>query len=342
MGQTILDKVPECTADRVGMPVYFGRAGIAERDGATASNSKGRQFRGDVGNNCTKVGAGICVNLKHRGVRQIEHLVDQALHPLRVGGKPRFCLAFRQLADTQHRDGQRRPKFVGSITGKMLHRIIATGDRNTVWLTWRDAAEVPVVAGPFSLDDNIAYVVEMLRYLGGATHLIGLYQSALPALAAAAIVADEQARPASLTLIGGKLDTRINPIRVDSPTRTLRLEWFEDYAIITVSAFRPGRRRRVYPGGAELMMLSTYLLPSLRERRRAFRQDPARRRGGPLWAILFSNCSFQLSTCRRNSSSTRSRVFHDAALADERLAWRGSRIATEAITGTRFDRGRRG
>jgi len=248
---------------------------------------------------------------------------------------------FGRLVHFEMDDARQKPRvlLVAPLSGMaapILYDMVLgmLPDHDVHCLIWRDAAEVPVVAGPFGLDDNIAYVVEMLRYLGGATHLIGLCQSALPALAAAAIVADEQARPASLTLIGGKLDTRINPTRVDSLTPTLRLEWFEDYAITTVPAFRPGRGRRVYPGGAELMMLSTYLLRHcasggelLAKILRDDGEDPV---GHPFLKLFFSvvdvPAEFFLDTIAR--------VFHDAALADGRLAWRGSRIATEAITGT--------
>ncbi len=62
-------------------------------------------------------------------------------------------------------------------------------------LIWRNAAEVPVECGPFGLDDNIADVVETLGCLGEGNHVIGLCQSALPVLVAAAILAGTPTQP---------------------------------------------------------------------------------------------------------------------------------------------------
>jgi poly-beta-hydroxyalkanoate depolymerase len=47
----------------------------------------------------------------------------------------------------------------------------------------------------------------------------------------------------SSSLLGGKLDTPINPTRIDLLTRNLPLAWFESYVIATVPAYRRGRTR---------------------------------------------------------------------------------------------------
>jgi poly(3-hydroxybutyrate) depolymerase len=201
-------------------------------------------------------------------------------------------------------------------------------------LAWRNAADVPANEGPFGLEDNIAYVVEMIRHLGGGTHVIGLCQSALPALAATAILAEEPARPATLTLLAGKLDTRINPTRVDLLTRGLPLAWFNDYLITAVPASRRGRGRRVYPGDIELMMLSTYLLRQCASGgellAKFLHDDGSDAAGHPFSRLFFSiedvPAEFFLDTVAR--------VFHRAALAEGQLTWRGAAIAPEHISAT--------
>lgn len=207
-------------------------------------------------------------------------------------------------------------------------------DHDVYCLTWRDAAEIPVEYGPFDLDDNIGYLIETLRYLPSGTHVIGVCQSALPALAATAILADTSARPETLTLLGGKLDTRINPTRVDHLTRSQPSRWFENCVIATVPTFRPGHGRRVYPGSIELMMLWTYLFRQCASGGEVLSKllcddggDPV---GHPFLKLFLSvadvPAEFFLDTIIR--------VFHDDALAQGRLTWRGTRVAPEAITHT--------
>lgn len=201
-------------------------------------------------------------------------------------------------------------------------------------LAWKDAADVPAGDGPFRLKDNITYVVETIRYLGAGTHVIGLCQSALPALAAAAILAEDPGRPATLTLLGGKLDTRINPTRVDLLTRSLPLAWFENCSISTVPASRRGHGRRVYPGSTELMMLSTYLFRHCASGgellAKFFHDDGSDAAGHPFSKLFFSiddvPAEFFLDTVAL--------VFQQAALAEGHLAWQGTTITPERITGT--------
>nr|WP_281418148.1 polyhydroxyalkanoate depolymerase [Ancylobacter dichloromethanicus] len=201
-------------------------------------------------------------------------------------------------------------------------------------LAWKDAADVPAGDGPFRLEDNITYVVETIRYLGAGTHVIGLCQSALPALAAAAILSEDLGRPATLTLLGGKLDTRINPTRVDLLTRSLPPAWFENCAISTVPASRRGHGRRVYPGSTELMMLSTYLFRHCASGgellAKIFQDDGSDAVGHPFLRLFCQTydvpAEFFLDTVAL--------VFQQSALAEGHLAWQGTTITPERITGT--------
>jgi len=150
----------------------------------------------------------------------------------------------------------------------------------------------------------------------------------------AAILAGESARPATLTLIGGKLDPRINPTRVDSLARSLPMAWFENHAITTVPASRTGHGRRVYPAGAEWMMLSTYLFRHCASGgellAKILYDDGGDPLGHPFLKLFFSvvavPAEFFLDMI--------SRVFHNAALAEGQFVWRGTRIAPEVIAST--------
>ncbi len=124
-----------------------------------------------------------------------------------------------------------------------------------VYITdWSDARDVPLSEGPFDLDDFIDYIIEFIQVLGGETHVIAVCQPAVPVLAAAAVMAkrDDPIQPASLTLMGGPIDTRRNPTIVNNLAQDKPIEWFENNVILHVPFPNPGFMRRVYPGFIQL------------------------------------------------------------------------------------------
>jgi poly(3-hydroxybutyrate) depolymerase len=54
--------------------------------------------------------------------------------------------------------------------------------------------------------------------------------------------------PATMTLMGGPIDTRVSPTAVNTLANNHPLEWFERNVIMTVPFPHPGYLRRVYPG----------------------------------------------------------------------------------------------
>nr|WP_285295284.1 polyhydroxyalkanoate depolymerase [Aureimonas altamirensis] len=124
-----------------------------------------------------------------------------------------------------------------------------------VYITdWEDARKVPVSAGAFSLDDYVDYVVEMLRFLGPDTHVVAVCQPAVPVLMAVARMSewDDPATPASMTLMGGPIDTRVNPTAVNRLAQEKGIDWFRDNVIMKVPFPQPGFMRDVYPGFLQL------------------------------------------------------------------------------------------
>ncbi|MBP2551341.1 poly(3-hydroxybutyrate) depolymerase [Neorhizobium galegae] len=124
-----------------------------------------------------------------------------------------------------------------------------------VYITdWQDARNVPVTEGLFDLDDYIDYIIEMLHHLGPDTHVVGVCQPSVPVLAAAAVMeaAGDPLAPASMTLMGGPIDTRINPTAVNQLAQDRPLKWFKDNVIMTVPWPQAGFMRPVYPGFLQL------------------------------------------------------------------------------------------
>jgi poly(3-hydroxybutyrate) depolymerase len=119
---------------------------------------------------------------------------------------------------------------------------------------WIDARMVPMTEGTFDLSDYIDYVIEMLHFLGHDTHVVAVCQPSVPVLAAAAIMeeAKDPLAPSSMTLMGGPIDTRINPTAVNNLAKERPLEWFADNVVMNVPWPQPGFMRSVYPGFLQL------------------------------------------------------------------------------------------
>lgn len=129
-----------------------------------------------------------------------------------------------------------------------------------VYITdWADARMVPRSAGNFSLDDYIDYVTEMLQFLHASlptvpVHAIGVCQPSVPLIAATALMeaANDPAIPASITLMGGPIDTRCSPTAVNQVAQERGMDWFKRNCIVHVPFPYPGTGREVYPGFLQL------------------------------------------------------------------------------------------
>lgn len=124
-----------------------------------------------------------------------------------------------------------------------------------VYITdWTDARNVPLFDGPFHLDDYVEYVIAFLHHLGEGTHVMAVCQPSVPVLAAVALMNgdNDPCAPATMTLMGGPIDTRESPTQVNQLAMTRPLKWFEDNVIHSVPGIYPGMGRRVYPGFLQL------------------------------------------------------------------------------------------
>lgn len=127
--------------------------------------------------------------------------------------------------------------------------------QSDIYITdWIDARTVPLTEGTFDLDDYIDYVVQMLHFLGPDTHVIAVCQPAVPVLAAVALMEanDDPLSPSSMTLMGGPIDTRINPTAVNQLAKDKPIKWFRDNVVMPVPFPQTGFMRPVYPGFLQL------------------------------------------------------------------------------------------
>jgi polyhydroxyalkanoate depolymerase len=151
--------------------------------------------------------------------------------------------------------GQPRLLLVAPLSGHFATLLRGTVQTllpdNDVYITdWRNARDAPLSDGAFGFDEYVAHVIAFLEAIGPGAHLMGVCQPCAHALAAVALMAedDNPATPRSMTLMAGPVDTRINPTAVNKLATDKPIEWFEKNLISTVPARYPGAGRRVYPG----------------------------------------------------------------------------------------------
>lgn len=127
-------------------------------------------------------------------------------------------------------------------------------DFDTYITDWQDARQVPLEAGDFGFDDYTSYLMTFIEELGAGTHVVATCQAAPPAMVATAMLAEQNPAlvPASLTLMGGPVDTRIAPNVLNKITNKVPLKLFQKNNIQTVPKGFPGSGRRVYPGFYQL------------------------------------------------------------------------------------------
>ena len=114
---------------------------------------------------------------------------------------------------------------------------------------WTDARMVPASAGPFHLDDYVAYVQDFIRHIGPDVNVISVCQPTVPVLAAISLMASNgEATPRTMTMMGGPIDARKSPTAVNNLATNKPHEWFEHNVIYRVPVNYPGNGRRVYPG----------------------------------------------------------------------------------------------
>lgn len=124
-----------------------------------------------------------------------------------------------------------------------------------VYITdWADARTVPLSEGRFDLDDYIDYLISMLHLLHGDVHVLAVCQPSVPVLAAVAAMetAEDPYVPRSMVLMGGPIDTRINPTAVNKLAQDRGIDWFRRNVIAKVPFPHRGAWRDVYPGFLQL------------------------------------------------------------------------------------------
>ncbi|MGF6931711.1 poly(3-hydroxybutyrate) depolymerase [Paraburkholderia sp. UCT70] len=170
-----------------------------------------------------------------------------------------FCSLLHFRKDAVLSTPQPRVLMIAPMSGHFATLLRATVrtmlTEHDVYITdWHNPRDVPLGEGRFGFDEFVRHVIDFTAAIGSGTHLLAVCQPTVAALAAVALMAadDHPAQPASMTLMAGPIDTRINPTRVNELARSRPIEWFERNLISAVPFGFAGAHRRVYPGFVQL------------------------------------------------------------------------------------------
>ncbi|WP_144138809.1 polyhydroxyalkanoate depolymerase [Paraburkholderia sp. BCC1884] len=170
-----------------------------------------------------------------------------------------FCSLLHFRKDTQLSHTQPRVLVIAPMSGHFATLLRGTVRtmlaEHDVYITdWHNPRDVPLSQGRFGFNEFVQHVIDFTEKIGPGAHLLAVCQPTVAALAAVALMAadDHPAQPASMTLMAGPLDTRINPTRVNELAKSKPIEWFEQNLISAVPFGFAGAHRRVYPGFVQL------------------------------------------------------------------------------------------
>lgn len=252
-----------------------------------------------------------------------------------------FCDLLR--FSRQGASGEPRVLLVAPMSGHfatLLRGTIRTMLRDhEVYVTdWRNPRDISLAEGTFGFEDFVQHIVDFLKFMGPQSHLVAVCQPTVPALAAVALMAQDQDpdTPASLTLMAGPIDTRISPTKVNEFATSKPIEWFREKMISKVPHGLPGAGRRVYPG---FMQLSAFMSMNMDRHRNAFadlfkhrvegdhaKADQIRTFYEEYFAIMDLDADFYLHTIET--------VFQKYALPEGNLLFKGRKVEPRAIKKT--------
>src|SRR5215216_1469261 len=203
---------------------------------------------------------------------------------------------------------------------------------------WANARDVGIWHGRFGFDEYVEHLMWFLRAMGPGAHVVAVCQPCVQALAAAALMAedDHPCQPLSLTLMAGPIDTRINPTKVNELATGQPISWFERNLIARVPLRYPGATRRVYPGFLQLtafmsMNAERHIKAQVDLYKAMAKGEQAEAKTikdfyDEYFAVLDMTAEFYLETVQW--------VFQEFRLARGQLDWRDRRVHPKAIRRT--------
>ena len=211
-------------------------------------------------------------------------------------------------------------------------------DHDVYVTDWKNARDVPASEGQFGFDEHIEFLIECIETLGPDAHVFAVCQPSVQALAAVALMEedDHPAAPRSLTLMAGPIDTRVSPNAVNKFATSHPIEWFESNVVSRVPFRFEGNGRSVYPG---FLQLSGFMSMNKEKHAKAHHDLYGHLVGGrhedaeTITKFYDEYCSV-LDLTAEFFLETIGTVFQDQSLAKGELTYRGRNVDPGAIKRT--------
>ena len=253
-----------------------------------------------------------------------------------------YSTPFGSLLRFKKEDGPEQPRLllVAPMSGHfatLLRGTVKTllQDHDVYITDWHNPRDIPLRVGRFGLDDYTAHLIDFLGHLGPRPHMVAICQPSVSALVASAIMCEDNhpSRPATLTLMAGPIDTRIQPTKVNDLAKSKPLKWFENNLINYVPIQCKGALRKVYPGFVQLtafvsmnlerhikqhLDLANHLVKGEKEKAAAIKTFY-----DEYFAVMDLTAEFYIETVRD--------VFQEHLLPQGKLTYRGRYVNPKAI-----------
>jgi poly(3-hydroxybutyrate) depolymerase len=253
-----------------------------------------------------------------------------------------FATPFGSLLRFKKEDSPEQPKMllVAPMSGHfatLLRGTVKTllQDHDVYITDWHNPRDIPPAHGRFGLDEYTEHLITFLGQLGPRPHMVAICQPSVSALAATAIMSEDNhpSRPATLTLMAGPIDTRIQPTKVNEFAKSKPLNWFEDNLINYVPVQCRGALRKVYPGFVQLtafvsMNLERHIKQHIDLANHLVKGETDKAATiktfyDEYFAVMDLTAEFYIETIRD--------VFHDHLLPQGKLTFRGRPVNPAAI-----------
>lgn len=208
-----------------------------------------------------------------------------------------------------------------------------------VYITeWENVRDIPLSKGEFDFDDFVDYCIEFMTELSPNLTVMAVCQPAVPVSAAVSIMSAKNPNssriPDNLVLIGGPIDARMSPTKVNDYASDKEVHWFENNVITMVPLNYKGFGREVYPGFLQLAgFMSMNMKRHIGEHIKLFQhliegdEDSAEKQidfYDEYLAVMDLPAEFYLQTIKN--------VFIEHALPQGKLVSRGRHVNLENIT----------
>src|SRR2546423_9526744 len=159
---------------------------------------------------------------------------------LEVTEEVTFATPFGSLLHFKKQNAPEQPRLllVAPMSGHFATLLRGTAktllqDHDVYITDWHNPRDIPRHHGRFGLEDYTDHLIAFLDRMGPRSHMVAICQPSVSALAAAAVMSEQNhpARPATLTLMAGPIDTRIQTTKVNDFAKRKTIKRLEEKLI---------------------------------------------------------------------------------------------------------------